>query len=54
MWLSFGLRTQEIGEKLGTSYRTVEKQMASARNKLDARSNEQAVAKAITLGIIEL
>ena len=54
MWLSVGLRAQEVSEKLGTSYRTVEKQIASARKKLGANTNEQAVAKALTLGLISL
>jgi DNA-binding CsgD family transcriptional regulator len=43
-----------VGEKLGTSYKTVEKQIASARKKLGANNNEQAIAKALTLGVIEL
>lgn len=54
LWLAIGLRVQEIAERLEISGKTVEKHIASARKRLDARTREQAVAKAIQLGLIEL
>ncbi len=53
-WLTAGLRPQQISDKLGNAYRTTEKQIASARRKLNARSNEQAVAKALVYGVLDL
>ena len=52
-WLAAGLRPQQISNRLGNAYRTTEKQIASARQKLNARSNEQAVAKALIYGLLE-
>lgn len=45
-WLAAGKSQKEIGMKLGTSHKTVEKQLASAKSKLNARTATQAVAKA--------
>ncbi len=53
-WLSAGLRPQQIADRLGNAYRTVEKQIASARHKLNARSNEQAVAKVLIYVVLDL
>jgi DNA-binding CsgD family transcriptional regulator len=52
-WLAIGLRPQQICDKLNNAYRTTEKQIASARQKLNAHNNEQAVAKALVYGLLE-
>ncbi len=51
-WLTLGKTTKVIAGKLGSSASTVEKQVRSARKKLNARNNEQAVTKALMLGLI--
>ena len=51
-WLSDGLRVKNIAHHLSTSPHTVEKQIASARQKLSAATNAQAVARAVSAGII--
>ena len=53
-WLSLGLRTAEIGWKMGVENVTVSKHFASARRKLCARTREQALAIAIRDGLIQL
>lgn len=53
-WLAIGLKTHEIAEKIGNAVSTVEKQIRSARSKLRARTNEQAVAKALVMCLIEV
>lgn len=45
--LASGLRYQRIAFQLGTSVRTVEKQISSARVKLNAETIPQAVAIAV-------
>ncbi len=52
-WLIVGKNTRAIAEKLESSTSTVEKQIRSARQKLNARNNEQAVTKALMLGLIK-
>lgn len=52
-WLIVGKNTRAIAEKLESSTSTVEKQIRSARRKLKARNNEQAVTKALMLGLIK-
>jgi DNA-binding CsgD family transcriptional regulator len=52
LWSIQGLRAQQIAERIGTKTKTVEKQIASARQRLHARTNAQAAVKAILLGLI--
>lgn len=52
LWLARGLRTKEIGNKLNLREVTVHLYVSNAKRKLSAITREQAVAKAITLGLI--
>jgi len=52
LWTSQGLRPQQIAHRLGTHPKTVDKQLQNARKKLNAKTNAQAVARAIVLGLI--
>ncbi len=52
LWLSRGLRNERIAERIGISPPTVELHLANARRKLAADTREQALARAIMLGII--
>lgn len=52
VWAMRGYRVQQIGDKLGTHPKTVEKQLASVRRKLRARTNAQAVTRALLLDLI--
>jgi DNA-binding CsgD family transcriptional regulator len=52
-WLTLGKNIKMIAHKIGNSTSTVDKQIRSARRKLNARNNEQAVVKALILGLIE-
>jgi DNA-binding CsgD family transcriptional regulator len=47
-----GLKAEAVGEELGITGRTVEERLARARKRLDCASTTQAVAKAITRGLI--
>ncbi len=51
-WLALGLRPDEIATTLGVGYRTVDKYIVSARQKLGARTRDHAVARAIAFGLI--
>lgn len=51
-YLAIGKTTEVIAGILNTSPSTVEKQIRSAKNKLMTKNNEQAVVKALLLGII--
>jgi len=53
-WLAIGLRHDRIAEKLGISRPTVELHLANARRKLNARTREQALARAVALGLLSL
>ncbi|MEO0342187.1 MAG: LuxR C-terminal-related transcriptional regulator [Pseudomonadota bacterium] len=53
-WVMAGLRVQEVAYKMGTHPKTVEKQLASARAKLGAKTTAQAVTRAIALDLIIL
>ncbi len=53
-WLAVGLRHDRIAEKLGITRPTVELHLANARRKLHARTREQALARAVTLGLLDL
>lgn len=52
--LARGLRYQQIAFELGTSVRTVEKQISSARIKLKASTIPQAIAIAIDMDIVSV
>ncbi|MGL1921014.1 MAG: LuxR family transcriptional regulator [Hyphomicrobiales bacterium] len=52
LWMTKGLRTKEIAFRLGIRPVTVELHINNAKKKLNAKTREQAVAKAITLQII--
>jgi DNA-binding CsgD family transcriptional regulator len=53
-WLAIGLRHDRIAEKLGITRPTVELHLANARRKLNARTREQALARAVAFGLLEL
>ncbi len=52
--LSEGMTMQQIGRRLGISPRTVETHVAKLYRKLSVRTRVQAVARAASLGLIEL
>jgi DNA-binding NarL/FixJ family response regulator len=52
--LADGLTTQQIGRRLGISPRTVESHVSKLYRKLAVRTRVQAVARAASLGLIEL
>jgi DNA-binding NarL/FixJ family response regulator len=52
--ISEGLTMHQIGTRLGISPRTVETHVAKLYRKLGARTRVQAVARAATLGLIDL
>jgi DNA-binding CsgD family transcriptional regulator len=53
LWLLAGLRNDRIAERLGLSRATVDLHLARARRRLGARTREQAIAKALTLGLLQ-
>ena len=53
LWLAQGLRTARIADRLGIKEVTVNFYIGKAKRKLQARTREQAVAKAVMLGLIE-
>jgi DNA-binding CsgD family transcriptional regulator len=52
-WLMQGERTKDIAQRLGLSAVAVDLYVRNARRKLGARTREQAVAKAILLGVLK-
>ncbi len=52
LWLAKGLRNDRIAERMGVSRPTVEMHLAHARRKLGAATREQALAKAVALGLV--
>ncbi len=52
MYLAQGFRYQQIAFQLGTSVRTVEKQIYSARVKLNAATIPEAVAIAVKESLV--
>lgn len=53
-FLARGLRYQQIAFQLGTSVRTVEKQISSARIKLNAATIPEAVAIAVKESLVKI
>ncbi|AOZ71013.1 hypothetical protein LPB142_10475 [Rhodobacter xanthinilyticus] len=51
-YLAAGLRPAEICFRLGISEKTFEKHIARAKDRLRARTRDQAVAKALILNIV--
>lgn len=51
-WLACGLRPDQIADRLGIGYRTVDKYINSAKAKLRATTRDHAVAKALIFSII--
>jgi DNA-binding CsgD family transcriptional regulator len=52
VWLVAGLRSDRIAERLGLARVTVDLHLARARRRLGAKTREQAVAKALLLGLL--
>jgi len=52
LWLAEGHRVDRIAEKMGLSNRTIEVHLANARQKLGAKTREQALAIALTAGLL--
>lgn len=50
--LSAGLRNNRIAEKLGVSESTIEFHTVNARRKLSAKTREEAVSKALMMGLL--
>ncbi len=53
IWLSVGLRQDQIAARLNIGRKSVEKYIAGARHKLKAATSDHAVAKALIFGLIE-
>lgn len=53
-WLASGLRPAEICWRLGISEKTFEKHICAAKAKLKSRTRDQALAKAVLMGILPL
>lgn len=51
-FLAKGKRLKDIADSLGIKVKTVDKQVSSARDKLGATTNEQAVAIAIRANLL--
>ncbi len=52
-WLMIGMRPDEIADKLAIGYRSVDKSIVSAKKKLGANSRDHAVARALSLGLLD-
>lgn len=53
-WLVMGLRPDEIADKMCIGYRAIDKYIVSAKDKLDANSRDHAVARALSLGLLDI
>jgi DNA-binding CsgD family transcriptional regulator len=51
-WLASGINPQQISDRLNIGYRTVDKYIVSAKQKLSARTRDHAVAKALLFNTI--
>ena len=52
--LAVGLRPEEIANRLGIGFRSVDKYINSARRKLKATTRDQVVVRALMLKLIHL
>jgi len=52
VWVGEGLTAKAIADCLGISFRTVEQYVANIQRKLSVSNRQQAVTKAVNLGII--
>ncbi|MEZ0575513.1 response regulator transcription factor, partial [Halodesulfovibrio aestuarii] len=52
--LACGLNPQQIADKIGISHHTVKMHIDSAKERLGATTRIQAVAKALTAGLITI
>ena len=52
--LTQGLRPRDIAERLGKSEHTIRNQIVSAQQRLEARTKEEAIVKALRFGLIQL
>lgn len=52
LYVAHGYRIDEIASKLHRSIKTIDKQLATAKVKMKARTRDQAVVKALVLGLI--
>lgn len=52
-WLAGGLRPDQISDRLGIGYRTVDKYVNFSKQKLNASTRDQAVAKALIFNVIQ-
>jgi DNA-binding CsgD family transcriptional regulator len=52
-WLSAGLRNDRIAERMGIARATVELHLGRARRKLGAATREQALVKALSVGLLD-
>jgi len=53
LWVSRGLSSKEISQKVGLGVKTVEYHLAKAMRKLEVTTRSHAVARAIALGLLE-
>ena len=53
VWLANGFRPEQIAHRLNIGYRTVDKYINNAKRKLNAKTRDQAVAKALIFNAIE-
>lgn len=53
-WLAAGLRPDQITNRMGIGYRTVDKYINSAKRKLNATTRDHAVAKALIFNAIDV
>jgi DNA-binding CsgD family transcriptional regulator len=53
-WLAMGLRPEEIADQLKIGYRSVDKYIVSAKNRLGAKSPDHAGARALAYGLLDI
>ena len=53
-YLAVGFRPDEIADRLGVGYRTVDKYIVAAKEKLCATTLDHAVARALSLGLLQV
>ena len=52
LWLTKGLRTKQIADKMNIAQVTVTLHFTNAKDKLSARTREETLMKAVTMGLI--